>query len=159
MQGLSTAPVARVWLSRDRRIGGGEPTLCAYVIHAPLSHPFWAWHVMVVMHLRPTAKHGEANLRFPGASHEVFLTALDPTHDDQIDVDDAETWKHMSPPDYVGQVMLADDDQALRLGELMAKSITDGHLVPDSDHTTWWDRVLAVTTEHLRIGGHDGEAV
>lgn len=155
--GLRDPALADVWRSRDKRIGGSEPTIAAYLIRAPYAHPFWDWHVLAVIHLRDHPDYGPArHIAFPGASHEVLVTALNPERDGLVNPDDASSWDHMNPHDFVGQVMLADDVQAARLAELLAFAVADGNLVPDSDHREWWKQVLATTAEHVRLGGHPG---
>lgn len=154
-RGLSVPAVADVWHSRESRIDGTVPTIAAYVIRAPRAHPFWDWHVMCVVHLRYHPDFGQANhIAFPGATHEVLVTALDPTHDAGIDPDNGTTWKHMQPHDMVHQVIVNSDAEAARLAELCAKAVADGHLVPDSDHRAFWELMLDNTAEHLRLGGH-----
>lgn len=150
-----TGAYARLWETRIVAVTDhAEPTLRGYLMHAPLAHPAWAWHVMYVIHLRPCERHGEATLFFPGATHEVMVLALHPDHDDELDPDDHTTWHILRPPDAVVQVILADDQQAVELLGLAAAAISVGLLVPDSDHRRSWASSLALTAEHIRLGGH-----
>lgn len=153
------ANLARVWRSRDPRIDGDHPTIAAYVVFAPLAHPWWSWHTMSIVHLRPwpgDPVKPDADLRDPTMTHEVMVLAIDPQHQDKLALDDADTWKFLLPPDVVVQVSLPDDAAAGKMMELVARAVADGMLVPDSDYRERWDRTLANTAEHVRLGGHPG---
>lgn len=126
-----------------------------YLIHAPAAHPLRAWHLLMGIHLRPDNRAPTLPfLRFPGATHEIMVLALNPEHDAALDPDDRETFKWLEPPDVTEQVVLGSDDQARELVRLCATGCVHGVLVPDSDFRSAWRASLEQTSEHLRLGGH-----
>lgn len=143
-----SGPAARAWKSPHGEEGAGRG---AWVVHAPGSHPLWPWHAISAVHLRPVEGMPPPNLRFPGASHEVLVLALNPDHYPP-DPDGYLRW--LMPPDVAAQVMGLTDDQARQLVELCAKAVCQGLLVPDSDHRAAWDQTIALTAEHMRLEGH-----
>ena len=146
---------ARVWrapLSDDRR--KRRAALAMYLLDAPGAHPFWRFHALMVIHLRPEKGIPEPKLHFPGATHEFGVFALDPADDAGIDAGDIATWHYLMPPDAVVQVILPSDEAAVAVGELAAVAVAEGTLVPDSDHRRAWDAMLQRTAEHVRLGGH-----
>lgn len=146
------------WEYRDDEHRGVEPwrvaaSMGSWLVHCPMAHPFWSWHVIGGIHLRPHPDEDEpVKFQFPGATHEIYSLALDPRHDAALDPDDARTWHYLTPPDVAQQVILADDAQARDLVRMCATGCVHGVLIPDSDYRSAWAASLLQTSEHL--GGH-----
>lgn len=126
-----------------------------WLVRCPGAHPFWSFHTIQAISL---AEHPEQPnppfLRFPGATHELMVLALNPEHDAGIDPDVMESMKWMVPPDFAGQAILPSDAHAKELVEFAARACCDGVIVPDSDFRAHWQGMLDRTAEHMRIGGH-----
>lgn len=141
-------PAAWLW---ECVVDNGDPApsaLATYLIFAPGAHPLWSWHLMSIIHLRPTEKHGEAHIQFPGATHEVLVIAL------KLDPDDFRTWRPLMPSDVCHQVMLPSDEEAVLFVAQIARAVSEGMLIPDSDWRERWAGILNRTAEHSRLGGH-----
>jgi hypothetical protein len=156
MEPVFAGPAGRAWDVPLPDDPGAQ--VCQWLLDAPYAHPFWRWHVIAVVHLRPVAGEQEAHVQFPGASHELLLLALDPQMDDRIEPGRYDTQNHwLQPPDVVVQFIVADDDQAREVAKFAADAVTRGLVVPDSDFASHWEKAIHATAEHMRIGGHPGE--
>lgn len=134
-----------------------------FLIHGPY-HPFWNWWYVSIIHLRPIESAPPPHVHFPGATHEVLCLSLDPEPRngrpafpdlERIESGDVEHGLpgFLQPADWVVQVVLPSDEEARRLGDLIARHICAGQSC-DSDFRGYWERTLATTAEHLRLGGH-----
>ena len=130
-----------------------------WLLHAPGSHPFWPWHAIYVVHLRPAEGVPPPKLSRPDASHEIGVLAIDPERCPKPDPEEIERdgTKYLMPPDVVQQVTGLDDDQARQLAERLAECVAVGRLVPDSDHRSSWEAAIQATAEHHR-GEHRDHA-
>jgi hypothetical protein len=133
-----------------------------YLIHAPSAHPFWAWHVLMAISLRDIDGQPAARKRYPDATHELMVYALDPNHPPP----DPREWplppddgsprplQLLQPPDVVVQFHVDTDEQATEIATLAAKACTTGLLAPDEDHRGAWEDTIATTAQHYREGRH-----
>lgn len=134
-----------------------------WLVHAPHGHPFWPWYTVQAVHLRPLDGQPPAKVQFPGATHEWLVVALNP----EEPLPDVTNWgapgtppmRHMEPIDQCVQFIVADDDQARELVELTVKHILLDGVSPDQDFRSYWERAIANTAEHIRLGGHPDREV
>lgn len=145
------ATVYRVPLPTD------QPTAAVslWLLDAPNAHPAWRFHSLIVVHLREVEGVPAPVMQFAGASHELMVYALDPDHDDEIMVGDPLTQLHyLTPPDAVVQFIVADDEQARSVAAFAAHAVAHGLVVPDADFREDWEKGVAATSEHVRLGEH-----
>jgi hypothetical protein len=133
-----------------------------FLIFAPGAHPMWSWHILMAISLRDVDGQPPAHKRYPEATHELMVYALDPGHP----VPDPRAWQLppddgaprplqlLQPPDAVVQFHVDDDRHATEIVALAAEACTKGLLVPDSDHRGMWDRSITATAQHYRDGVH-----
>jgi hypothetical protein len=128
-----------------------------WIVHAPHAHSVWWWYAVMVVSLREIPGAPPSRLQFPGASHELLIVALNP----EEPLPDVDRWgaagtppvRYLTPIDQCVQFIVADDEQAQTLANLVVDVIADG-MSPDQDFRGWWQDCVAKTSEHLRLGGH-----
>ncbi len=129
-----------------------------WLLHCPLSHPFWPWCVVSVISLRDVPGMKPAVITTPGATHEVMIFALDPDFhpDDRWCTGGAGRWnaRTLTPANLVEQLVGLTDEHANELVFLFAHSCCDGLTSPDSDYRAQNVRLLQGTADHLRQGRH-----
>jgi len=111
---------------------GGE--LGGWIVEAPWAHPMWHSYVIAVIHLRPIAGFPPAVIRLQGATHEVILFALDPSHTPTLD----NFPKFLSPSNFVGQWIAESDEAAVAKMDACVDEIIAGRLSPDTDFRHEW---------------------
>lgn len=127
--------------------------VASWFFTCPGQAPLWDNYLLSIVHLRPIDDK-PAFLDWPGASHEVFLVALDPADSPTTD---PETWRHLNPLNFVMQVELPDDAAAVELARLCARAVVDGVLWAEpSVHgmSEPWRSSLIKTSAHLRGEEH-----
>lgn len=122
-----------------------------WVLHLEWAHPAWEYWLVSWCHLRDTPGVKPATLQFPGATHEVIIASLDPSHPLPTGPGTAML---LRPLDVVHQVQLYDDRHTQDLVKLMIEACCAGHTSPDQDYRSWWEKMLTNTAAHLR-GEHD----
>jgi hypothetical protein len=125
----------RTLLRKKKAPADQDATVAYWYVNAPYAHPVWHSYVIGAIHLRDIPGQSKpATINLPGATHEVFLFALDP--DRPIDV--------AGPPhylaNYIGQFIEPSDEAAVERIERAVRDICDGVLNPDTDYTQWWIR-------------------
>lgn len=109
----------------------------AWVVHAPLSHPFWPWYRLILIHLRAGEQLKAPMIYLRGATHEFCIEALDPEHyPPSVDEMPSRT---LSPMNFASQLICTGDRAAVTTIEYLA--ITDivvGKLNPDTDGIRGW---------------------
>lgn len=138
-------------------------TLASYFLTCPKQSPAWDSYLLSVIHLRDIEGVKPAHKRFPEATHEVLLMALDP--DSNPGPLNLESFSHyLTPINLTQQVQLNDDEEAKDVLRMAARAVVDGRLwaePPLSGQTEPWATVLKHTAEHFRTGHitpADGEA-
>jgi hypothetical protein len=134
-------------------------TVAAWFVNAPGQSPAWASYVLGVIHLRPIEGVRPADVRLPGATHEVLLYACEPAHGGRAApvAADPGTWRPMRPLNAVEQVELPDDDAAVELARLCALAIVHGDLPAEpalSGAREPWHTSMIRTSAHLRGEPH-----
>lgn len=132
-------------------------TLATWLLDVPGQSPAWTYYVISVIHLRPIPGVRPADIRVPGATHELLLIALDPAggHDPA----DCSDWRYLTPVNAVEQLELPNDSSAVELAELAAKAVLAGVLPaepPLAGQREPWRSALIKTAAHLRGEAHAG---
>lgn len=153
--------------SDDVSLDSQQGSLGTWLFHCPHQAAFWEWYIAGAVHLRPIqGSSREAHLRFPTASHEIFIFAIDPavgplTPENFLDKcsDYHETHKngpYLTPSNYVHQWGGISDKEAVQLLDAMAVAIVKGMLPaePPLSGGDYWTPTLDRTLEHIKTGGH-----
>ena len=128
-----------------------------WIVHAPGAHPFWTYWAVSIVHLRPIAGAKPPHKKFPGATHEFMILALNPDKPlPSLDVPSTGKWPlyFLEPFDVVEQFEAATDAIANEIGELAVRAIVAGKASPDQDYRSWWAEAIRETAEHYRSGKH-----
>lgn len=124
-------------------------TIATWFLDCPGQSPAWRHYVLSIIHLRPIQGVKPAVIARPGATHEIILVALDPQSNPIPS--DVETWTHLRPLNFVGQLTLPSDDQAKIVVETLAKAVIDGILwaePPLSGQVEPWESQLRQLEAH-----------
>lgn len=138
-----------------------------WIIRAPNQSPAWEYYIVGCVHLRPVEGQSRPpHLRFPGATHEILILAVNPKLGDNLR---PENWLertnqaaeqgeaiHLVPVNYVHQFGGLTDGEASTLVDLLAHSIVNGYLPaePLLSGGDYWTESLLSTIEHIQTGGH-----
>lgn len=146
-------------------------TLGWFFIHAPPAHPIWPHYTLSCIHLRDIEGQSKPpHRKFPTASHEYILAALNPEERPWRHETVAEKIRylaenkrsaHLLPLNACEQVANATDEQAKTLLHQIARGLVLGIIpIEPSDflngHETWRTAVWR-TMEHIKSGGHPSE--
>lgn len=155
-------PFAKAWLLDLSSVPRNADTsdIASWLLFAPQAHPLWSYHLMGAIHLRDNPGQSRPPHKdFPEASHEIMVVAVNPdttfkTPEEFVELMvRGENWMLM-PPDVTAQFTGATDSQVELLLSLLARGVSDGLLVPDSDYRTAWKASIEATLEHIVKGGH-----
>lgn len=130
-------------------------TLSTWFFDCPGQSPFWDNYLLSIIHLRPIEGVKPADIRVPGATHEVLLLALDPNKKPQATK--LKSWSWLLPMNLCEQVELPDDKAAVVLLAQVAGAVVDGRLwaePPLSGQKEPWRTVLVRTAAHHRGEEH-----
>jgi len=108
--------------------------LADWCIKASWAHPFWHSYSLSLIHLRPVSGLPVPIIHLPGATHEMFLFALDPTWEMKLD----ERPPILNPVNFVAQFIERDDKSAIKRIEQSVIEIVHGELSPDTDFMQHW---------------------
>lgn len=114
-----------------------------WFIYAPWMHMVWAWHYCGLVHLRPVPGQSRQPVKkFPQATHEFLVFALDPT----VDVI-AERLRPLTPVSIVQQFDAANDAHARLIVEDILEEVAKGRVSVDSDFRRVWQHLLCECSE------------
>lgn len=117
-----------------------DSTLVMWVIEAPWANLAWHSYALTLVHLRPFP--GQKTIFYlDGATHELWLYALDPGAPRQALIEGAEPdagrwW--LTPINFASQIIEPDDGAALARVRSAVLKICEGHLSPDTDYNRHW---------------------
>lgn len=131
-------------LARIRRREGWwrrkpDASLLSWLIEAKWAHPLWHSYALHLIHLRPVEGLNEPKIYLPGATHEIFLYALDPEEPRDL----TRIARHLYPSNFGAQFISLDcehyDDRGAigRMNDTV-REIVEGRLSPDTDHMQSW---------------------
>jgi hypothetical protein len=146
-------------------VPNAETTTFVALITAPPYHPAWSQYSMYVIDLTPRPGYPDASLNFPGATHELVVTTVDPRHG-VLDVEQAQQLYrdrvpfHLTPINIVHQFQ-ATDDEMRQVAWLCGRAVVLGQLNPETaDAPTRireeWLQACVLTLAHLRGEEHAG---
>ena len=101
-------------------------TVACWFLDCPNQSPAWRHYLLSVIHLRHIDGVRPAVITRAGATHEIILTALDPAEDPVPD--NLDSWRHLRPLNFVGQLTLPSDDEARIAADVLAKAVIHGLL-------------------------------
>lgn len=132
-----------------------DATVACWLLHCPGQSPAWAHYLLSAVHLRAVVGGHEAEVRVPGATHEVLLLALDPEKSPVPD--NPASWAWLLPLNVQEQVQLGSDDQAADLVESCVRAMLAGNLPAEpalAGAVEPWRTVLVKTAAHARGEEH-----
>jgi len=130
-------------------------TVSAWLLVCPGQAAGWTHYIAAVVHLRPIDGAQPAYVRWPAATHEVLLYALDPGRNPSPT--DPSSWCPLLPLNVCEQLELPSDAAAVQLLELSVAAVLDGRLwaePPLSGQAEPWQTTLLQTAAHLRGEPH-----
>lgn len=116
-----------------------DGTLAHWIIEAPAYHPAWHSYSLCLVHLRPLGTPRETLFYLDGATHELWLYAMDPTKDRRpMLATGIVKGNWLMPANYAGQFIEVSDELALARVNKSIQGICDGALSPDTDYQSRW---------------------
>jgi hypothetical protein len=109
-----------------------------WIVEAPWAHPAWHSYSLVLIHLRPMADRRKTLIYLDGATHELWLYALDPEKDrnPMQKTGIVDCW--LNPKNFSAQFIEISDDLARKRVREAVMSICAGRLNPDTDARQQW---------------------
>lgn len=143
-----------------RELEDGDPmdwqaSLACWFLFCPGQSPAWHCYLFDIVHLRDIEGVAPATIDVPGATHQVFLAALNPELDPSPLKPD--TWQHLTPINVSEQIELPGDEAAATLGEHCVKAVLAGDLwaePPLAGAVEPWRTVLLKSAAHARGEEH-----
>lgn len=144
-----TAPVtidgiARAWrmdldaIRKFRHISAdNDGTLDMWLIEAPWANLAWHSYVIILIHLRPLPDNRSTKFYLDGASHEIWVYALNPDADRNEMLRTGQI-RFLTPINFASQFIESDDDAARQRVEKAVRMICEGKLSPDTDYIRHW---------------------
>lgn len=112
-----------------------DGAVCSWVVYAPWAHPVWGCYWICCINLRPCTRLMEPKINLPGATHEVFVYALNPEETPDLL---APGNTRLSPMNFAGQWVAGSDLDAEEKIEKTVDEILAGRLSPDTDFLYEW---------------------
>jgi hypothetical protein len=141
---IVSGPHGRAWLcdvaliQRSRNIKPEYDALLAdWIVEAPWAHPAWHSYAVVLVHLRPVPDR-ETKFYLDGATHELWVLALDPNKDRNKILIGRERKYWLQPINFAAQFIEPTDELALTRVRAAVQEICDGVLCPDTDFIRQW---------------------
>lgn len=122
--------------------GPPHATVAYWIVYAPYAHPWWPYHRIALIHLRPTPGLQAGVMHKLGATHEIVVQALLP---DSVPLPVfTHVHKPLHPINFVGQFVVQPsmpqqmDRMAIDRVQGSVDAILRGELNPDSDGRRGW---------------------
>lgn len=147
-------PFGRAWrcdLDVQRRLlnvaAENDGTVAHWIIEAPWAHPIWHSYSIILVHLRPlahqrTARGDKTLIYLDGATHEMWVMAIDPAADRNEIMRRSVMGEWMTPKNFAAQFIAPSDDGAKDRIAAAVRGICDGMLSPDTDFQNDWKRLF-----------------
>lgn len=117
-----------------------DASIASWIVQAPWAHPAWHSYWLYVCHLRPMPDDRLTKFYLEGATHELWLYALDPKAPLQQMIDEAMP-RFLTPINFAAQLICDDDDAAKALLRGAALDVLHQRINPDTDAISqWWAR-------------------
>lgn len=143
----------------------GPEVLCQHLINAPVWHPMWSQYALVVVRLRDGIPGmPPPDRKFPGATHEMIVMALNPergsfgTGAEFLDFMRASGIPYLTPINIAEQFQAADDE-IRHITKLAARAVISGFLNPETAGAPeivreQWLTSMTKTLAHIRGEAH-----
>lgn len=125
-----------------KRTAEQDGTVGVWIAEAPWAHPFWHSYAIVLLHLRPLPDKGAARFYLEGATHEIWVQALNADYPREPVILGTQLWALLKPNNYSSQFISASDTTATADVEAVVQRICDGTLSPDTDCVSEWKRLF-----------------
>lgn len=161
--------LGKAWLvdmveaNRRRGFADNDPkvsvTLPGWVVSAPYAHPVWSHYWISCISLRDVPGLPPAKINLAGATHEVFVFALNPRKEVMVN----EYPDPLMPANFIGQFVEESDASASARVQQAVQDVIDGTLNPDTDFLWMWVKRFsgsnlkkeALTPDFLALVGGD----
>ena len=91
-------PLGHAWrFDRKPKTKAHKAGLAGWILVAPFAHPAWSQYMFSLIHLRPIKGTQEVVFDFPGATHQLFVYALNPEHNITLETDPEDTIHFLQP--------------------------------------------------------------
>lgn len=134
-----------------------DTTVAAFIIEAPWAHPMWHSYMLAAGHLRDVPGVKPAHISLPGATHEMWLFALNPEYPREPVIAGTGHMRFLQPLNFVAQFIATSDGMARERMLKTAEEIIDGKLSPDTDYIKWWAERFG--TNSLKPGWDRGTTI
>lgn len=126
-------------LERTNTAAEASAWLVSWVIECPAAHPLWHSYMLTLMHLRPCIP-GETLIYLDGATHEIWLQAMDPRKDRTplIKGEEFANEHGLIPLNYASQFIESSDLEASTRAAKAVMEVCAGTLNPDTDFRPSW---------------------
>jgi hypothetical protein len=114
-----------------------DGTVALWLIEAPWAHPVWHSYSLTLVHLRPMADNRATKFYVEGATHEMWVYALDPDQPRQLMIDTGKM-RWLTPGNFAAQMIEPNDADAASRIRSTVRMICDGSLSPDTDFIRTW---------------------
>lgn len=111
--------------------------VASWLVEAAWAHPIWHSYWICLVHLRPMPDWREAKFYLEGATHELWLFALDPEGKRQEMVETG-VMLAMWPKNFAAQFIAESDAAAMQRVEQAVEAVCQGVLSPDTDFRSAW---------------------
>lgn len=113
-----------------------DSSVCGWIVSAPWAYPLRSCYMIACVSLKDSPGLQPAKVMLPGATHEVFVVALDPEQK-RIPLNDSP--KMLRPVNFAGQwVAASDDDARLKIEGCVKEIVIHATLSPDIDFIRQW---------------------
>lgn len=119
---------------------GDDATLAHWIVEAPWAHPIWHSYSIILVHLRPVPSAKKTLFYLDGATHEIWIYALNPDADlnPAIESGVMSGKTFLSPLNFASQFIEVEDRLALDRVGAAVQAICDQKLSPDTDYRSDW---------------------
>jgi hypothetical protein len=131
-------------------------TISRWLLTLPGQCLLWSHYLLGIVSLADAPGVPPANKIYPEATHEIMLIALDP---EGKPTPTGGRWITLTPLNFVHQLDGVSPELLVRLAEMLARALVDGHLLANpTDYVggcDLWTQTIRQTVEHLQTGGHE----
>lgn len=138
-------PHGRAWscdIDAQRRVLNVAPendgTVAHWIVEAPWAHPLWHSYSIMLVHLRPLPRGQKTLIYLDGATHEIWVMAIDPNADRNEIMRRSVEGDWLTPKNFAAQFIAPSDDSAKDRVAAAVRGICDGMLSPDTDFQRDW---------------------
>lgn len=150
---IFTSPYGRAWRTPQRVAFEVNPdgssqrdpelvdaVLDQWVVEAPWAHPVWHSYLIVLIHLRSAPNMPEPTIYLEGATHEMWVNALNPevSRQELIETGEISKKQWLEPGNFAAQLVEPSDDAARQRVMRAVAEIVRGDLSPDTDFVDDW---------------------